>query len=286
MNKKSKVSLIVCDMDGTLFSNNKTVSDVNKAAISMARSHGVRFSICTGRIQPMTEFYLKDLELDTPVITANGAVIWDPVKKSMLWSLPMDNSEALAILKFCREHQLDYCALTMSESYFSPDNIRRQRFEQYNQIATAHGFVPMQLREFDASFDCVKDKLIYKILIYSTDKEEQILSRNFLNALSLTGYTSSEPGLLDVAHEKVNKGYGLSKLAELLNIPSESVCAMGDFENDIPMLEYCGYPVAMENGCDVIKEKADFVTKTNDEHGVAWAINHYLKPHFQKDGQL
>ena len=222
MNKKSNVSLIVCDMDGTLFSSNKTVSDTNKASISMARSHGVKFSICTGRIQPMTEFYLKDLDLDTPVITANGALIWDPVKKSVLRGLPLDHAEVLDILDFCKKNRLDYCALTMSESYFSPNNIRRQRFEQYNQIASAHGFKPMELMEFDDAFECIKDKLIYKVLIYSTKEEELAISRDFLDTLILTGYTSSEPGLLDIAHKKVNKGYGLSKLAELLDIPSES----------------------------------------------------------------
>lgn len=276
MNKEIKVSLIVCDMDGTLFANDKTIPEANKAAILKARKQGIRFSVCTGRIQPMIEYYLKDLALDTPVITANGALIWDPVKKEILWDLPMNKEEVLDVLWFCREHELDYCALTMEKSYFSPHNARRWRFEQYNRIASENGFYQMDLGEFDEDFACVKDKHVYKLLIHETAEGQMDLARNYLDTLKETGYTSSERGLLDIAHKDVNKGYGLIKLADILEIPMEKVCAMGDYDNDIPMLEACGYPVAMGNGCTSIKEKAAFVTKTNEEGGVAWAMEQWL----------
>ncbi len=276
MDKDNKVSLIVCDMDGTLFANDKTVPEVNRAAIERARKKGIRFSVCTGRIQPMTEFYLKDLELDTPVITANGAVIWDPVRKKTLWDLPMGEGEALDILRFCKKHRLDYCALTMKESYFSPGNVRKQRFEQYNRIAEENGFCPMELLPFDEDFVCVRRKKIYKILIYEVEKGQMKLAQGYLDGLEKTGYTSSETGLLDVAHKDVNKGSGLARLSGILGIPREAVCAMGDYQNDIPMLENSGFPVAMGNGCEEIKKAAAFVTKTNEEGGVAWAMEHWL----------
>lgn len=273
----NRISLIVCDMDGTLLGLDKTVPQVNRDAMIRAKAQGVRFSVCTGRIQPMTDFYLKDLDLDTPVITANGALIWDPVQRKTLWDLPMDQDEVLCILRFCKEHALDYCALTMKKSYFSPDNIRRQRFEQYNEIATANGFPSMELCEFDESFACMQGQKVYKLLIYDAEEKQTELAKKYLDTLKMTGYTSSEKGLLDIAHRQVNKGYGLTQLARLLDIPLSSVCAMGDYDNDIPMLECCGYPVAMGNGCDAIKKKAQFVTKANHEGGVAWAMEHYLK---------
>lgn len=271
-----RVSLIVCDMDGTLLANDKSVPEANRKAIIRAKEKGIRFSVCTGRIQPMTEFYLKDLKLDTPVITANGAVIWDPVSKKILWDLPMDEDEVLQLLRFCKEHKLDYCALTMEKSYFSPDNVRRQRFEQYNEIAEAHGFCPMQLCEFDDDFWCLQGKPVYKILIYEVKEGQAELARKYLETLEKTGYTTSEKGLLDIAHRSVNKGYGLERLAGLLNIPLAEVCAMGDYENDIPMLEICGSPVAMGNGCRAIREKAGYISRTNEESGVAWAMEHFL----------
>lgn len=272
-----QIELIVCDLDGTFLRKDKSVTEENRAAVSRARERGIRFSICTGRIQTMTEYYLKDLELDTPVITANGALIWDPVSRETLWDLPMEEEEALAILRFAREQGLDYCALTMEMSYFCENNIRRQRFELYNQIARAHGFPPMGLMEFDTGFACLKGKRVYKILIYEVREGQGQLAREFLDTLPKTGYTSSEDRLLDIAHHAVNKGYGLRKLSELLEIPLEKVCAMGDYENDIPMLKEAGYSVAMGNGCEEIKKAADFVTRSNEDSGVAWAMEHFLK---------
>lgn len=272
----SRVSLIVCDMDGTLLANDKTIPQVNRDAAMRAREKGVRFSICTGRIQPMTAFYLKDLELDTPVITANGALIWDPVKREVLWDQPMNHDEVIQVLRFCREHELDCSALAMERSCFSPNNIRRQRFEQYNRIARENGFPSIELYEFDENFDCVRGVQIYKLLIYETKEGQMELSRGFLDTLKETGYTSSEKGLLDIAHKDVSKGGGLVRLAGLLDIPLGEVCAMGDFDNDIPMLEVSGFPVAMGNGCGEIKKKAAFVTRTNEEGGVAWAMEHFL----------
>lgn len=270
------IRLVVCDMDGTLFRGDKSISEENRAAIRRAKEQGIRFSVCTGRIQPMTEYYLKDLQLDTPVITANGALIWDPVEKKTLWDLPMEEGEVLSIMEFCREHDLDYCALTMGKSYFSRDNVRKQRFVQYNSIAAAHGFLPMELEEFDESFHCLKGKKVYKVLIYETKEGHGSLARTYLDTLKETGYTSSEDRLIDIAHRLVNKGYGLTKLAELLHIPLEAVCAMGDYDNDVPMLKVSGFPVAMGNGCDSVKKAAAFITKTNEESGVAWAMNQFL----------
>lgn len=274
---KTPIRLVVCDMDGTLLDHDKSISMENRAAIRLAREQGIAFSVCTGRIQTMTEYYLKDLELETPVITANGALIWDPAERKTLWGLPMDESEVRKILYFCQKHSLDYCALTMETSYFSKDNVRRQRFEQYNSIAEANGFHPMKVSEFDEDFSCLKGKKVYKMLIYEVKEGQGKSAREFLDTLKETGYTSSEERLLDIAHRSVNKGYGLVKLAELLDIPLDSVCAMGDYENDIPMLRASGFPVAMGNGCEAIKKEAAFVTRSNEESGVAWAMEQFLK---------
>ena len=118
---------------------------------------------------------------------------------------------------------------------------------------------------------------MYKVLIYEVEDGQEEFTRKYLDTLKETGYTSSEDRLLDIAHRLVNKGYGLVKLAELLEIPLSSVCAMGDYENDIPMLQAAGYAVAMGNASDKVKEVADFVTKTNEESGVAWAMEHFLR---------
>ena len=84
--------------------------------------------------------------------------------------------------------------------------------------------------------------------------------------------TSQEPTNLEFTKREVNKGTGLKMLAESLGIKRDSIMAIGDNNNDLPMIEYAGIGVAMENGLPEVKRAADFVTKSNEDDGVAWAI--------------
>jgi len=85
----------------------------------------------------------------------------------------------------------------------------------------------------------------------------------------------SAPYFLEILDKRVTKGTGVKSLAEVLNIQPEEVMAIGDQENDIAMLEYAGVGVAMENAIDAAKEAANFVTRSNLEDGVAYAIEKF-----------
>ncbi|MCU7087315.1 sugar-phosphatase, partial [Salmonella enterica] len=86
----------------------------------------------------------------------------------------------------------------------------------------------------------------------------------------------SAPYFLEILDKRVNKGTGVKSLAEALGIKPEEVMAIGDQENDIAMIEYAGMGVAMDNGIPSVKEVANFVTKSNLEDGVAWAIEKFV----------
>lgn len=274
--QNNRIELFICDMDGTLLKNDKTISEENRRKIKQIRERGIQFSICTGRIQPMTEYYLKDLSLSAPVITANGALIWDPLDRKVLWEKPVDLEEAMELLRFCQIRRLDYCALTMEGSFFSPGNQRRERFEQYNRIAVGNGYAPMRLEELDPKFDCLKNLSIHKLLILEVEEGQLEEAKGFLKELPDMGWTSSEDRLLDISHSTVSKGKGLLKLCQLMKLAPERVCAMGDYENDLSLFAVAGCSVAMGNGSQKVKQSADFITRTNEEAGVAWAISHFL----------
>ena len=86
----------------------------------------------------------------------------------------------------------------------------------------------------------------------------------------------SSPYFLEILDKRVNKGTGVKSLADVLGIKAEEVMAIGDQENDIAMIEYAGVGVAMDNAIPAVKEVANFVTKSNLEDGVAWAIEKYV----------
>lgn len=86
----------------------------------------------------------------------------------------------------------------------------------------------------------------------------------------------STPFFLEFMNNEVDKGEGLKRLAETLGIKQEEVIAMGDAGNDLSMVKYAGLGVAMENGFAEVKENAQFITKSNDEDGVAYAIEKFV----------
>jgi len=271
-----RIKLIVSDIDGTLLNSKREVSKASMDVIWKSRDEGIMFSICTGRIATMTEYYTERLQIKTPIITANGAVIWDCVRKKSIFDVPMDTNEVIELLKMCKSLKLDYSALTLGTSYFSENSLRLNRFLEYNRFASDNGMSEMKLEFFDEEHHCMDGLKVYKVLIYEKELKKLKLMQDYINELPNTGFTSSEPGLIDVSEARVNKGYGLKKLAEHLGLKKEEICVFGDYDNDIPMLENAGFPVAMGNSCENLKEHASLVTKTNDEDGVAWAIRRYI----------
>lgn len=87
--------------------------------------------------------------------------------------------------------------------------------------------------------------------------------------------TTSLPRLIEVSRYDANKANGLQGLCQYLNIPASQVMVFGDSYNDIPMFEFAGFSCAMENGEEALKKKASFITKTNDDCGVAYAIEKF-----------
>jgi len=272
----SQVKLLVCDMDGTLLNPRKEVGADTLKALRKMKEAGKYYTICTGRITPMVRYYIDLLEIEVPVITANGAVIWEPLEEKILYEEELPGEELLELLEFCRKHDLDYSALTMGTGYFSRNSRRISRFEQYNSIAAENGNELMQLEYFDDNHACICGQKVFKVLIYELEEGQLGIAKTFINGRKHIGYTSSEPGLLDVAHRIVDKGYGIRKAAEFMNLKKTEICAVGDYFNDIPMLEEAVFPVAMENGCAEIKEKAHYVTGTNEANGIADMIYKFI----------
>jgi len=271
-----KVKLIVSDIDGTLLTSDRSLTKENIDAIIKAKEHGIKFTLSTGRVASMLDYYIKTLAIDTPIVSLNGAVVWDPVNSCSIFDIPMDEDELKGLLEICKYYQMDYCAMTMGTNYFSKNSFRIERYREYNEFAKSLGKSIMQLDIFDDEHRCIEGIKVYKLLITEKDplRIKPVIAH--LQTLTKTGYTSSEPGLLDIAEKTVNKGLGVQKLAESLHLQPEEVCALGDYDNDIAMLEYAGFSVAMGNAPQNVKEHAFYVTGTNDENGLAQVLEKYI----------
>lgn len=271
-----KIRLVMTDMDGTLLNSDKRVSARTRAVIARMREQGIGFAVCTGRIPTMVEYYLKDLEITIPIVAANGAIVWDPVKGEALYSKSIDPDQAEALMDFCRENHMDYSALTLEASYFSTNSVRIKRFHAYNEISKSNGGREMELKYLDQGHKFLKNHRIYKMLVYELEEGQQKRAEEFMKTLPGITYTSSDAKLWDIAAAGVSKGSGLVEEARVMGLLREQICAFGDFYNDLTLLEEAGLPVAMGNACDQLKRLAAYITKTNDEDGVADAIERLL----------
>lgn len=278
MRKLKRIELVVCDMDGTLLNSRKEYSSRTAEAVKTATKNGIYVTICSGRVYTMLESYWRGLGIEGPIIAANGAHIVDTSSGKTLWEATVDPEEAVQLMDYCRSEGMDYAALCEDNCYFSPISLRKERFVQYNSIAAAAGFNPIPMLSLERQEDnqMVLGKKIHKLLVYELKSGDVEKAQRFIAANTTMDCTSSEEGLLDIAAGGVSKGAGLIRLAELMAIPLENVCAIGDYDNDVPMFEAAGYAVAMANASDAAKAKADQITCSNDEDGVAAVLEQFL----------
>jgi Cof subfamily protein (haloacid dehalogenase superfamily) len=275
-NGNNPIKLVVCDLDGTLLTSDKQITMSALAAIAETRRRGIRFSVCTGRIPTMAQYYFEQLAPDVPVVTVNGAILWEHNRRAVLKGARLDRAETVKIMRFCRDVGIDHCALTLKGCWFSDNSVRVGRFRHYNEIAAKYGVDEIPIWRFDSEFACMDGIDCYKLLAYELKAGQLGQIKDFVGRLNKTDCTSSEPGLLDITAQGVSKGAGLQHLLEYLGVRPDEVCAMGDFENDISMLKNCAYPVAMKNACAEVKAAARFITRDNDHDGVAYALREYV----------
>ncbi|MDR2738880.1 MAG: Cof-type HAD-IIB family hydrolase [Treponema sp.] len=271
-----EIRLIVCDLDGTLLNSKKSISPANINAAKIARERGIFVTICSGRIHTMLEAYSRTLSVEGPLIAVNGAVVIDTRTGKILYKNLVDPRAALPLLRFCRERGLDYLLVTTEGCWHAEGSNRKARFEQYNQIAEKDNLSPIPLHVFDPDYREALSGEIHKMLISGLSPAEMEMTEAYIRTLKDLSCTSSEPGLLDVAAPDVNKGAGLAAMGRILGLEKQQICVFGDYLNDIPMFEQAGFPIAMENADETVKQHALAITGSNDEDGVARAIEKYI----------
>jgi Cof subfamily protein (haloacid dehalogenase superfamily) len=272
------VRLLVCDLDGTLLNSRKLISPENLAAIRDAQAKGIFVTICSGRVHTMLEAYIRQLDVRGPFVAANGAVIFDTRTREMPYRNFVDRDRVYPLLRFCLERDLDIVVVSSLGCWYAPGSKRICRFEQYNKIAGQHNppLPPLPLRLFEPDYQEALKGDIYKVLVSGLSPEEQALIEEQVRSIGNLSSTSSDPGLVDIGAHGISKGEGVRILAKLMGIEKSQICGIGDYWNDIPMLEYTGLPIAMDNADDAVKSRALAVTASNDEDGVALAIRRFM----------
>lgn len=261
------IRLVAVDLDDTLLDRSLKISPRAKRAIQTAVELGVTVTIATGRMYCSAAPYAKELNLDVPLITYNGALIKSGVSGETLFHCPVDTASTSGILDACRKNNWHVQLYRDDELYV---RARDEKTLAYERIA---GITAVEL---GASFYTSVGEST-KILIMADPKEilqiRDYMSATFGDKVSLS---ISKPHFLEIVRKGVNKGKALDNLAGRLGISTDEVMAIGDSGNDLDMLTYAGWSVAMGNASETVKKAANAVTSANDADGVAEAIEQYV----------
>lgn len=270
MNNKYK--LVAIDCDNTLLDSKGFIPKENKKTIKYLQEKGVQFVIATGRNDILVADYIEELGIKAPVIGCNGASIRD-LKTNQLYKFdPISHDALKSIFKYCTENKIDCKAFSMEKCY---ENTPESLKEMFPDIIKSYAKKLLYSLDFkyikDLNTIIGTDEII-KVVIVDNDYDFVVKTREALNKIPDIDAFLSARDCIDIEYKNVSKGQGLKHYAELINIAQEDIVAIGDNENDISMIQYAGFGVAMENGEEKLKEIADYITCTNNEAGVSKAL--------------
>ena len=271
-----KYKLIVSDMDGTLLGDNHKITEENKIALSKALEKGVKIVPASGMIYNSAREHFDFLDINTPLIACNGAIIKETKTNKLIYKNNIPNDICLKIIDIFEKNEVYY-------QLYSENTMMCKNLSKEDQRKTKERLKNFFNDDINVHFgddlkeEVVKHKILKIIAIDDYDMDKLKKVKEDLDQIEDIEITSSWFNNVEIMHKGVNKGEALKALINYLGIDKDDVIAFGDNYNDLPMLELAGIGVVMGNANDEVKEKGDYITAKNTEDGVAKAIYKFLK---------
>jgi hypothetical protein len=267
MSDKPKIRLVLADVDGTLVTEEKVLTQRAQSAVRALRNAGIRFAITSGR-PPLGMAMLFDaLELDTPIAGFNGGLFVER-DLTILAQKTVPADVARQALDLIREHGLDawvYCGNDWLITRPGAPHVARE--------AWTVKFEPKVVPDFEGLLDRVA-----KIVGVSDDHDR--VQRCEADAQAAFGQRAtanrSQPYYLDVTNQDANKGAVVQYLAQHMDVPLEEIATIGDQPNDVLMFKRSGFSIAMGNASDEVKAQASTVTDSYNDEGFAKAMERFI----------
>lgn len=261
------IKLIGIDCDDTILDSNKNISDKTCSVISNANKKGIKCVLTTGRpfVEKTIEYY-KALNIYEPnqyFIAYNGAAIYDVYNRKELSSITISQKEILEIHSYLKKYPVSHYIHKTGAIWYDVMNEYAYLEKKFNDI----DLIQIDFDKLDKNETAFKYMLggDPKIIKEVYDSLPSVLKEKYNVVISM-------PCFLEFMNKKVNKWNGLKELSQIINISENEIMAIGDSMNDYEMIKYSCIGVAMENSVLEVKEVADYITLSNDNDGVASAI--------------
>jgi hypothetical protein len=261
--KKFDGILLCTDLDDTLLTTDKKVSEENTRAIEYFKSEGGLFTFATGRVPHGAKLMLEYVHPNAPMVCFNGGSIYDFTQNKMLWSRSLDKG-AVKVVEFV-EKNFDFAGIEIC----TEENIY---FSKTNRIVEEHK-VFEKLPDKPLDHHLVKEAWKKVIFMVETDQMPQLRSAlSDADFFESYAFVQSSPWYYELLPKNSSKGEGLMQLADLLDIDRSRTIAVGDNENDVMMVKMAGKGIAVANAIDEIKNNADIVLSADNNSSAIAAV--------------
>jgi Cof subfamily protein (haloacid dehalogenase superfamily) len=266
-------AVVALDLDGTLLTDDLRITERSHSVMRRARERGVTVLLASARPPRSMLRYHQELALDTPLIAYNGALVWDAEQGRALFHEPLVPDAARALVGFLRrQHPGLNISLECSDRWYIDELTEevRRAIERY-EIDPPHGVACLEQVLAEEA------EAISKVLFRGTVQTAETLLKALPADLAARLHiTTSGDWFCEVMAAGATKAAAIEWTAGHLGRDAGRILAIGDSPNDIPMLRHAALGIAMGNASALVREAADAMTASNNEDGVAEALDRYL----------
>ena len=256
-------------MDGTLVTQDKVLTDDAVAAVRSLREAGVLFALTSGRPPKGMEMLVAPLAIDTPIAAFNGGLMVDR-NLQVLEQRVIPEDLVTPVVDHMKSFDLDVW-LYRGADWYVPD----PKAPHVDREAWTVKFKPKVRKSFDGLTDGVVKLVGVSDDHDAIDKAAEAAVEKFGDHVTAA---ASQPYYLDVTSPQANKGEVARYLARSFNLEPEEIATIGDQPNDILMFDHSGLSIAMANADPEAKKAAHEVTRSNEDEGFAYAVEHFVLP--------
>lgn len=267
----TEIKLIAVDLDGTLLNTKQQLTERTEKAVKAAIAQGVQVVLATGKTRHSAEALIKQLGITAPGIFMQGVVIIYP-DGSIRHEQKLDNAVARRVITFAEDRGFDVIAYAGNRLLVKTEFAFADEMTNHYGEPKSEAVGPLVNQLNNLSFN--------KLLIMKKGEFKKINALRWQLGMQLDGAghvtQAAIADMIEVIPPGASKGKALKTLLRELGIAPENVLALGDGENDIEMIELAGIGVAVGNANELVKKAADHVVASNDEDGVAEAIEKFV----------
>lgn len=263
--------IIVLDLDGTLTNNKKEITPRTKETLIRAQEQGIKVVLASGRptygIVPLAD-KLELAKYGGYILSYNGGEIIDWKSKELMYKNLLDPEVLPYLYKCAKENQ--FAIVTYDEEYVLTENPEDEYVLKEALLNV------MKIKKVENFLEAVKHPIAKCLIVGEAERLAKLEKEMYEHLKDRMGVFRSEPYFLELVPKGIDKAQSLAVLLKELNMSKDEMIAMGDGFNDLSMIKFAGLGIAMQNAQQVVKDNADFITLSNEEDGVAYAIEKFI----------